>query len=131
MEVKRFGLFLVVYSPISPWYRVQVVAAFSQEFSPYPTRKLNPDVCIKVHTHICSHRQTHLETIYTDKERTCRCTNTCNLQLTTDSLISGLSHENTPYMVTSVLVRGLVCGCGPHCFLLDHKVSHLFICQCR
>lgn len=46
-----FYLFLIFHSPISPWYRAQVVAAFYQEFSPYPTRKLILVVCIKVQIH--------------------------------------------------------------------------------
>lgn len=47
-----FSVFLILYSPISLWYRVQVVAVFFQESSVYPIRKVNLDVCIKVkHTH--------------------------------------------------------------------------------
>lgn len=47
-----FSVFLILYSPISLWYRLQVVAVFFQESSVYPIRKVNLDVCIKVkHTH--------------------------------------------------------------------------------
>lgn len=45
--------FFLLSSPISPWYRVQVVAAFFLECSLYP-RKVILDICIKV----CAVKQT-------------------------------------------------------------------------
>lgn len=45
--------FFLLSSPISPWYRVQVVAAFFPECSLYP-RKVILDICIKV----CAVKQT-------------------------------------------------------------------------
>lgn len=51
--------FPFLHSPISLCPRVQAVAVFFPEFSPYPTGKLNLDVCIKVHTSTA-----HLETLH-------------------------------------------------------------------
>lgn len=48
MELKDFGVLLDVCRPISLSCRARAVAAFFQESSPYPTRKPNPAVCIKV-----------------------------------------------------------------------------------
>lgn len=103
-----FSVFLILYSPISLWYRLQVVAVFFQESSVYPIRKVNLDVCIKVkHTHTNTLNFTWSYSLFFLS---------CITQTHKTTLIAELGFENAPYMETISRKRLCLWVCTSLCF---------------